>query len=161
VRYKSNLDVCCHVIILYRSCFDLANLPSINATTVGSNLAKLEMYGAKYHISDVGGRLQDLWERYYDNCDAVIFCWKLGEDPYKPSLHEDDDSIRQNSPYHQSGVIALTISRLGKYIELVPLPTQMSLLCQQLQLFLPTQNFPTEPKVRTVPTEPTVQNVST
>jgi hypothetical protein len=55
------------------------------------------MYGAKCHIFDVGGRLQDLWERYYDDCDAVIFCWKLGEDPDKPSLYADDGSQDQNS----------------------------------------------------------------
>jgi hypothetical protein len=59
---------------------------------VGTNLGKLDMYGAKCHIFDVGGRLQDLWERYYDDCDAVVFCWKLGEDPDKPPRQEDDDS---------------------------------------------------------------------
>jgi hypothetical protein len=42
------------------------------------------MYGAKCHFFDVGGRLQDLWERYYDDCDAVVFCWKLGNDPDTP-----------------------------------------------------------------------------
>jgi hypothetical protein len=50
------------------------------------------MYGAKCHIFDVGGRLQDLWERYYDDCDAVIFCWKLGEDPDQPSRYSDETS---------------------------------------------------------------------
>ena len=49
------------------------------------------MYGAKCHIFDVGGKLQDLWERYYDDCDAVIFCWKLGEDPEKPPKEPDSD----------------------------------------------------------------------
>ena len=49
------------------------------------------MFGAKCHIFDVGGRLQDLWERYYDDCDAVIFCWKLGEDPDKPPKEPDSD----------------------------------------------------------------------
>ena len=49
------------------------------------------MYGAKCHIFDVGGRLQDIWERYYDDCDAVIFCWKLGEDPDKPPKEPDSD----------------------------------------------------------------------
>lgn len=39
------------------------------------------MYGAQCHCFDVGGRLQDLWERYYEDCDAVIFCWRLGDDP--------------------------------------------------------------------------------
>ena len=35
--------------------------------------------------------MQDLWERYYDDCDAVIFCWKLGEDPEKPPKEPDSD----------------------------------------------------------------------
>lgn len=60
--------------------------------TIGSNLAKVEMYGAKCHLFDVGGRLRDLWERYYDDCDAVVFCWKLGEDPDASKESEDDDS---------------------------------------------------------------------
>jgi hypothetical protein len=56
------------------------------------------MFGAKCHIFDVGGRLQDLWERYYDDCDAVIFCWKLGEDPDKPPKGDDDDADEHNDP---------------------------------------------------------------
>ena len=38
---------------------------------VGTNLGKLQMYGAECRIFDVGGRLQDLWERYYDDCDVL------------------------------------------------------------------------------------------
>jgi hypothetical protein len=56
------------------------------------------MYGAKCHIFDVGGRLQDLWERYYDDCDAVIFCWKLGEDPDRPSSGDDDSENENTNP---------------------------------------------------------------
>ena len=61
------------------------------------------MYGAKCHIFDVGGRLQDLWERYYDDCDAVIFCWKLGEDPDKPPKEpdSDDDSDDEEEPIEE------------------------------------------------------------
>jgi hypothetical protein len=50
------------------------------------------MYGAKGHIFYVGGRRQDLWERYYEDCDAVIFCWKLGQDPDKPQKDDGDES---------------------------------------------------------------------
>ena len=50
------------------------------------------MYSAKCHIFDVGGRLKALWERYYDDCDAVIFCWKLGEDPDRPPKEPDSDA---------------------------------------------------------------------
>lgn len=63
--------------------------------TVGTNLGKIEMCGAKCHFFDVGGRLQDLWERYYDDCDAVIFCWKLGEDPDAPPKDDDDDDDKE------------------------------------------------------------------
>ncbi|KAL3900080.1 MAG: hypothetical protein SGARI_006321, partial [Bacillariaceae sp.] len=67
--------------------------------TIGTNLGKLDMYGAKCHIFDVGGRLQDLWERYYDDCDAVIFCWKLGEDPDEANDDNDsDDDDKDNDP---------------------------------------------------------------
>lgn len=60
------------------------------------------MYGAKCHIFDVGGRLQDLWEKYYDDCDAIIFCWKLGEDPDKPPKEpdsDDDSNAEEDDPY--------------------------------------------------------------
>jgi hypothetical protein len=56
------------------------------------------MYGAQCHLFDVGGRLQDLWERYYDDCDAVIFCWKLGDDPDKPVKNDGDDESDGDDP---------------------------------------------------------------
>jgi hypothetical protein len=55
-------------------------------------LAKIDMHGAKCRFFDVGGKLQDLWERYYDDCDAVIFCWRLGDDPEAPSSRDQDDA---------------------------------------------------------------------
>lgn len=58
------------------------------------------MYGAKCHFFDVGGRLQDLWERYYDDCDAVIFCWQLGNDPEKPHNNDEDDD--EEDPFDMS-----------------------------------------------------------
>lgn len=68
---------------------------------VGTNLGKLDMHGAKCHVFDVGGRLQDLWERYYDDCDAVIFCWKMGEDPDKDGHGDDDDDDSPIEVYKQ------------------------------------------------------------
>lgn len=41
---------------------------------VGMNLAKVDACGAKCHIWDVGGKMKQLWERYYADADAVIFC---------------------------------------------------------------------------------------
>jgi len=43
----------------------------------GQNLAKLHICGAQCHLFDLGGSFQDLWKRYYSDCDAVIFCWRL------------------------------------------------------------------------------------
>lgn len=69
---------------------------------VGTNLGKIEMYGARCHLFDVGGRLRDLWERYYDDCDAVIFCWKLGDDPEASPKNEDDDEEEDEPPLDMS-----------------------------------------------------------
>ena len=74
--------------------YNTNNNNNTNPGLVGTNLGKLEMCGAKCHFFDVGGRMQALWERYYDDCDAVIFCWKLGEDEdddTRPYLDHDDD----------------------------------------------------------------------
>lgn len=57
--------------------------------TIGMNLGKVDICGAKCHVWDLGGRLQDLWERYYHDCDAVIFVWKLNTD-------DNDDNRRHN-----------------------------------------------------------------
>lgn len=38
------------------------------------NLAKVDLCGTKCRIWDVGGKMHDLWERYYDDADAVIYC---------------------------------------------------------------------------------------
>ena len=61
--------------------------------TIGMNLGKIDICGAKCHVWDLGGRLQDLWERYYDDCDAVVFVWKIeDESGNDKELSSDDDS---------------------------------------------------------------------
>lgn len=45
--------------------------------TIGMNLAKLNIAKAKVNVWDLGGRLVDLWERYYNDADAVLYVWKL------------------------------------------------------------------------------------
>jgi GTPase SAR1 family protein len=45
--------------------------------TIGMNLSKNEICGAQVHVWDLGGKLHDLWERYYDDADAVLFVWRL------------------------------------------------------------------------------------
>ena len=61
-------------------------------TLVGTNLAKIDMCGAKCHFFDVGGRMEALWERYYEDCDAVIFCWKVGGDNNDDNDNHDDNN---------------------------------------------------------------------
>lgn len=42
-------------------------------------MAKIDICGAKCHIFDLCGKFRDLWERYYNDAEAVIFCWKLDD----------------------------------------------------------------------------------
>lgn len=63
--------------------------------TIGMNLAKLDLCGAKIHVWDLGGKLIDLWERYYQDCDALVFVWQLGvgeraDDDERPILTTDE-----------------------------------------------------------------------
>ena len=44
--------------------------------------------------------MKNVWDRYYDDCDAVIFCWKLGDDPDKAP--EDEDSDDDEEPFDMS-----------------------------------------------------------
>ena len=65
--------------------------------TIGMNLGKFDACGAKIRVWDLGGRLQDLWQRYYEDCDAVVFVWKLHVDPEeetRPADDQDDDDDR-------------------------------------------------------------------
>jgi hypothetical protein len=43
----------------------------------GQNLAKIDICGAKCHVFDISGKFSDLWERYYGDAEAVIYCWHL------------------------------------------------------------------------------------
>jgi GTPase SAR1 family protein len=65
--------------------------------TIGMNLAKnLDICGAKCNVWDLGGRLEDLWERYYHDCDAVVFVWKVtaptSGEADETGEHDNDDS---------------------------------------------------------------------
>jgi len=59
--------------------------------TIGMNLGKVDICGAKCDVWDLGGRLQDLWTRYYDDCDAVVFVWKLKAEDRMPADEDDED----------------------------------------------------------------------
>jgi GTPase SAR1 family protein len=43
--------------------------------TVGQNIAKIDLFGTKALLWDLGGQTQmrPLWERYYNDCDGLIF----------------------------------------------------------------------------------------
>jgi hypothetical protein len=62
------------------------------------NLGKnLDICGAKCNVWDLGGRLEDLWERYYHDCDAVVFVWKVttsesGDESGGQDDNDDSDS---------------------------------------------------------------------
>jgi GTPase SAR1 family protein len=60
--------------------------------TIGMNLGKnLDICGAKCNVWDLGGRLEDLWERYYHDCDAVVFVWKVTTDDENGDQNGDND----------------------------------------------------------------------
>ena len=59
--------------------------------TIGMNLAKnLDVCGARINVLDLGGRLVSLWDRYYSDCDAVIFAWKV-----QCNIHGQNDQYQQ------------------------------------------------------------------
>jgi hypothetical protein len=46
--------------------------------------------------------MEALWERYYEDCDAVIFCWKLGDDLEAPPSPQDDNDNDTVEPFDMS-----------------------------------------------------------
>jgi hypothetical protein len=67
--------------------------------TGGQNLAKLDICAAKCIILDVSGKFQDLWERYYADADAVIFCWRLDHPPQHALLEMVRGKISDDIPF--------------------------------------------------------------
>jgi GTPase SAR1 family protein len=79
--------------------------------TIGMNLGKVDVCGAKCRVWDLGGQLQNLWERYYDDCDACIFVWKL------PTSEKQE---RQQQPFdEQDEQPVLTLERQQALLEQV------------------------------------------
>ena len=81
-----------------------------NKHAVGMNLGKVEICGAECHVWDVGGKMHDLWSRYYDDCDAVIFVWKIVDDglpvPAKQDAEDyDDDQLPHVSAAQQIALL--------------------------------------------------------
>jgi len=68
--------------------------------TIGMNLAKTEICGAKVHVFDVSGKLQNLWERYYADADAVLFVWKLSRSDAVGKSNQNDDDNDSDSDEH-------------------------------------------------------------
>ena len=61
------------------------------------------MCGAKCHIFDVGGKMQSIWERYYDDCDGIIFCWKLGGESNQSQTDDNDSDDEEMIREQQEG----------------------------------------------------------
>jgi len=67
--------------------------------TMGQNLAKIDISGAKCHVFDISGKFQDLWERYYPDAEAVIFCWKLSSsDAMEQQQRQVLEKVRERIP---------------------------------------------------------------
>ena len=56
--------------------------------------------GCQLHCFDVGGRMQPVWERYYDDADAIIFVLKLNDNHSNKS--SEDDEEEDEDPYDYS-----------------------------------------------------------
>ena len=81
--------------------------------TIGLNLGKVEICQAKCHVWDLGGRLVDLWERYYSDCDAVVFVWKLGKDVVPRDEDEDEDERPEITYELQQSLLNQVRSAIG------------------------------------------------
>ncbi|GAX12781.1 hypothetical protein FisN_15Hh260 [Fistulifera solaris] len=83
--------------------------------TIGMNLGQFKnIYGAKCHVWDVGGRLHDLWERYYEDCDAVLFVYKWEEEDVETNNNQnknEDDDDRPRPPTRQEQKVLLQTVR--------------------------------------------------
>jgi GTPase SAR1 family protein len=92
--------------------------------TIGMNLGKVDLAGAKCQVWDLGGRLVDLWERYYADCDAVIFVWKCGrdDDALLRDPEEADAAARPPITYQlQESLLNQVRSAIGDEIPLLVL----------------------------------------
>lgn len=63
-------------------------------------MAKINICGAKCHIFDIasGKGFMDLWERYYGDADAVIFCWKLFDANRNEEQRQILEMVRREIP---------------------------------------------------------------
>ena len=87
--------------------------------TIGMNLGKITAQGVICNFWDLGGRMHELWERYYADSDAVIFVWKTPDRPLidadarqeqqpqdDDDDHDDDDSRQMQVDYaHQLSLL--------------------------------------------------------
>jgi GTPase SAR1 family protein len=61
--------------------------------TIGMNLTKkLSINSANVSVWDLGGKLSDLWERYYADADAVLFVWKINLNQNRMEKSSNDDN---------------------------------------------------------------------
>jgi GTPase SAR1 family protein len=82
--------------------------------TMGQNLAKIDVCGAKCHLFDISGQFQDLWQRYYNDADGVVYVWRLGwnEEQQAQVLERVRNEIDDNVPLLIFGHVMGETSRL-------------------------------------------------
>mmetsp|Transcript_26276 Transcript_26276/g.37659 ORF Transcript_26276/g.37659 Transcript_26276/m.37659 type:complete len:330 (-) Transcript_26276:201-1190(-) len=75
--------------------------------TVGQNIAKIDLFGAKAVLWDLGGQVQmrPLWERYYNDCDGLVFV-------VEASMFYKNGEIEEVSTGDSSSKFVTTKSRL-------------------------------------------------
>lgn len=58
------------------------------------------MCGAQCRVFDLGGKMHDLWSRYYQDADAVVFVWKIVDDgnPIEQLEKDEEDSDDEDWP---------------------------------------------------------------
>ena len=87
--------------------------------TIGMNLCKTEICGAKVHVWDLGGKLHDLWERYYDDADAVLFVWRLNRQDVAVAHRQQQQQLdhQNNINEDEDIVIRVTAEQQMKVLE--------------------------------------------
>jgi GTPase SAR1 family protein len=70
--------------------------------TVGQNIAKIDLFGTKTVLWDLGGQIQmrPLWERYYNDCDGLIFV--VESSMFYFNVNEQSRSQDRSSPSSDS-----------------------------------------------------------
>lgn len=83
--------------------------------TIGMNVGKITIQGVICNFWDLGGRMFELWERYYNDADAVIFVWKT---PY-PTDSSNNDQEDENDDDDENALGQFDYARQLSLLEAV------------------------------------------